>query len=131
MTAIAITAAAYAPAARRVMPVAAGPMAAAAKPAAPAVELHQEIVSPMAEIIVQANASTRADNDRYDNRVTGATENVRSFDRMENITKGFEHLREIFQNLQEESARAAEASPMADGQSTMALPDGATLDMKV
>lgn len=83
--------------------------AAAAHAAAPKaqptqhIEMHKEIVSPQAEIVVQANATAQAQDARYDNRVTGPTENVRSFDRMALVIEGFEHLREIFENVKEQS----------------------------
>lgn len=96
-----------------------------------AVEMEQHLSSPQTEVIVQANASTQADLDRFDNRVTGPTENVRTFDRMANIEQGFEHLREIFANMQAESERAAASSPMADGQSAMALPEAGSMDIKL
>lgn len=112
-------------------PVAAENTVAAAGAAHRPVEMEQTLHSPLTEVIVQANASTQADLARYDNRVTGPTENVRTFDRMANIEEGFDHMREIFANMRAESERSAAASPMADGQSAMALPEAGSLDIKL
>lgn len=58
--------------------------------------IRAEITSRQTEVIVQANATGRALAAVYDNRITGATETVRSFDRISMIEKGFEHIRELF-----------------------------------
>ena len=84
------------------------------------IEMRKEIVSPQAEIVVQANASTRAQEARYDNRVTGPTENVRSFDRMALVIEGFEHLREIFENVKAQTEHDMNAMATAGVQEVLA-----------
>lgn len=54
-------------------------------------------VSPVAEIVLQANATVTGQNAAYDCRVTGATETVRNFDRIAMVKEGFEHMRTLFE----------------------------------
>lgn len=56
-----------------------------------------EIISPQTQVILEANATSRAQADQYDSRIVGATETVRSFDRIAMVEKGFEHMRELFE----------------------------------
>ncbi|TDL89457.1 hypothetical protein [Meridianimarinicoccus aquatilis] len=56
-----------------------------------------EIMSPQTQVILEANATSRIQADQYDSRVLGATETVRSFDRIAMVEKGFEHMRELFE----------------------------------
>lgn len=75
-------------------------MQAPAQPAAAApTERGRELppVSPVAEIVLQANATAQNQAGAYDCRVTGASETVRNFDRVAMVKEGFEHMRTLFE----------------------------------
>jgi len=70
----------------------------AVQPQQPAPEMRQEtireeIAAPNLATAVQARLMAGL----YDNRVTGPTQTVASFDRMAMVIEGFEHIREIFE----------------------------------
>jgi len=77
--------------------VAVAPSPAAAAPAPAERGREMPAVSPVAEIVLQANATTHAQATGYDCRVTGATETVRGFDRIAMVKEGFEHMRTLFE----------------------------------
>lgn len=78
------------------------------------VAMHTDIVSLQTQVIVEANATTRGQAAQYDNRVTGATETVRSFDRIAMVEQGFEHMRKLFE-LANAPANGGEGSARARG----------------
>jgi hypothetical protein len=67
---------------------------------AEAAEAPQAVVAPgsiQTQVIVRANATARVQAATYDSRIVGASENVRSFDRIALVEKGFDHMRQMFE----------------------------------
>ncbi|MFV0244307.1 MAG: hypothetical protein ACK5IB_04710 [Qingshengfaniella sp.] len=85
------------PVARRA-PAIAAPAAIADRPLP---EDHRDVRLGTRDAMIAAALAARA---IYDPRMTGPTETVTSFDRMERVIEGFEHLREIFANIAEQAA---------------------------
>jgi hypothetical protein len=69
------------------------------------------------EIVIEANATTRDQAAQYDNRVMGATETVRGFDRIAMVEQGFEHIRELFamSNPEGETGTGTDATAQPGG----------------
>lgn len=91
-------------------------------------EDHRDVRLGAADAAMAAALAARA---VYDPRETGPTHTVTSFDRMELVIEGFEHLREIFARIREQAAE--DFGPLAaekSGGEEFALP-AALLDTRV
>lgn len=115
-----------APVAASKAPVAYAALRTAAVAQAPAVradpaarlEIRKDFGRPGMEAVYAARAAESA---RFDCRVTGPTETVRSFDRLALVIEGFEHLREIFEGVRAQArsdlgldAGVTDATPRLD-----------------